>query len=68
MIGIMLLNKFYVDKYLYIIKQYVVMEYMDWIVSIIVYKNVRMVYVILLMVFVMKVSEIILMKICLVYN
>lgn len=44
------------------------MEHMDWTVSITAHKNARMAYVISLMALAMKVSEIILTKICLVYN
>lgn len=43
------------------------MEHMDWIVSITAHKNARMACVISLMVLAMKVSEIILTKICWVY-
>lgn len=43
------------------------MEHMDWIVSITAHKNARMACVVSLMVLAMKVSEIILTKICLVY-
>lgn len=43
------------------------MEHMDWIVSITAHKNAMMACVISLMVLAMKVSEIILTKICLVH-